>query len=361
MPALACSILAAAEPVLPVEDAAERAKLPEFQVIAAASTAELTPTNGLPKAESLRTWTVSHGDAGARRYSALDQINRGNVVRLREAWTYRSKDGSGHIQSNPIVVDGVMFAPTVGRAIVAVDAVKGVELWRYQLEPPARLGLENPPARRGLVYWAGEGSHGPRVVFACDLWVYALDPKTGRPLPEFGTGGRTPLPTGGTAVGVIWRNTYIVPGVRGDVFAYDLRIGAQLWRFHTIPRPGEFGADTWQGSLREGAHPWGGLALDEARAIVFVAAGAARPDFIGVGRLGDNLYSNCVIALDARTGARLWHFQNVRHDLWDLDNPAPPNLVTVTRDGRRIDAVACVTKVGNTLLLDRVSGKPLFP
>ncbi len=344
-----------------VEDPAERAKLPEYQVMPAAIPEELTPANGLPVAAGMRDWTVSHGDAGSRRYSALDQINRGNVAQLREAWTYHSRDGSGNIQANPIVVDGVMFAPTVGRAMVAVDATNGTELWRFQLETPQSIGLEDAPARRGLVYWPGEGAHGPRVVFACGKWVYALDPKTGKPLAEFGAEGRAPLPTGGSAVGVIWRNTYIVPGLKGDVFAYDLRTGARLWRFHTIPREGEFGADTWQGPVREGANPWGGLSLDAERAIVFVAVGAARPDFIGVDRHGDNLYSDCVVALDARTGARLWHFQNVRHDIWDLDNPAPPNLVTVTRGGRRIDAVACVTKTGNTLLLDRVSGKPLFP
>jgi len=230
-----------------IEDAAERAKLPLFQVIPAASAAELTPSNGMPAAASLRSWTVSHGDAGSRRYSALDQINRSNVGQLRMAWTYHSKDGRGNIQANPIIVDGVMFAPTVGRAIVAIDATNGAELWRFQLETPPRLGLEDAPARRGLVYWPGEGAHRPRLVFACGKWVYALDPKTGRPLADFGEQGRTALPTGGTAVGVIWKNTFIVPGLTGDIFAYNLGTGALLWRFHTIPKAGEFGAETWQG------------------------------------------------------------------------------------------------------------------
>ena len=162
-------------------------------------------------------------------------------------------------------------------------------------------------------------------------------------------------------MGVIFGDTYIVPGLWGDLLAFHLGTGAPLWRFHTIPEPGEFGADTWHGPDRDGAHPWGGVCLDEGRGIVFLAVGAARPDFIGAGRHGDNLYSDCVVALDARTGRRLWHFQNIRHDIWDLDNPAPPNLVTVNHGGQLVDAVACVTKVGNTLLLDRVSGKPLFP
>jgi quinoprotein glucose dehydrogenase len=344
-----------------IEDAAARARLPEFKVIPAATDAELTPANGLPAAESLRTWTVSHGDAGSRRYSALDQINKRNVGQLAVAWTYHSRDGRGNIQANPIVVDGVMYGPTPGRAIVALDATNGTERWRFQVEQPARISLEDAPARRGLVYWAGGSGAAPRLVFASGNWLYALDPKSGRPLPDFGENGRAPFPTGGTAVGVIWQDRYIVPGLWGDIYAFDLRTGAQLWRFHTRPEAGEFGADSWRGPVRDGAHPWGGVALDEARGIAFVAVGAARPDFIGVDRHGDNLFSNCLVALDARTGARLWHFQNVRHDVWDLDNPAPPNLVTITREGRRIDAVAAVTKVGNTLLLDRVSGKPIFP
>src|SRR5581483_2837805 len=344
-----------------VEDAAARARLPEFQLIPAARPEELTPANGRPAAAGLRRWTVSHGDAGARRYSALTRINRQNVRELRAAWTYHSGDGRGNLQCNPIVVDGVMYGPTVGRAIVAVDAATGRERWRFQLETPRRLGLEDAPARRGLVYWPGGYGHGPRVVFAAGDWVYALDPSTGRPVKEFGSDGRTPLPTGGTATGVIWQDLFIVPGLWGDIFAFDLGTGAPRWRFHTIPGAGEFGAETWQGAARDGAHCWGGLALDEARGIVYAGVGAARPDFIGVERHGDNLYSDCVLALDARTGARLWHFQNVRHDIWDLDNPAPPNLVTIMRDGRPVDAVACVTKVGNLLLLDRVSGRPIFP
>jgi quinoprotein glucose dehydrogenase len=342
------------------EDAAARARLPEYQTIPAAVGTELTPAAGNPDPAAMRTWTVSHGDAGARRYSALTQINKGNVHELREAWTFHSGDGSGNIQCNPIVVDGVLYAPTVGRAVVALDAAKGTVLWKYQVERSG-AGLADAPARRGLVYWPGEGGAVPRIVFASGFWIYALNPKTGKPVESFGQSGRTPLPTGGSGVGVIWRGTYVVAGFSGDVYAFDLRTGAQLWRFHTIPREGEFGAETWRGPGREGANPWGGLSLDEARGIVFVAVGAARPDFLGVDRLGDNLFSNCVVALEAKTGKRLWHFQNVRHDIWDVDTPAPPSLVTITRDGKKVDAVLGVSKLGNFMLLDRVSGKPIFP
>lgn len=343
------------------EDAAARARLPEFQTIPAATRDELTLAAGNPEAATMNTWTVSHGDAGARRYSALTQINKGNVNELREAWTYHSGDGSGNIQCNPIMVDGVLYVPTVGRALVALDAATGEELWKFRPPLSGNAGLADAPARRGLVYWAGENGAAPRIVFASGFFVYAVDPKTGKPIAGFGKEGRTPLATGGSGVGVISHGTYIVAGFSGDVYSFDLRTGAELWRFHTIPREGEFGAETWRGPQHQGANPWGGLSLDEARGIVFVAVGAARPDFLGVDRVGDNLYANCLVALDAKTGKRLWHFQNVRHDIWDVDNPAPPSLVTITCDGRKVDAVVEATKLGNIILLDRVSGKPIFP
>jgi quinoprotein glucose dehydrogenase len=345
-----------------IEGADQRLQLPEFRVVPAATPQEQTPTNGLPRAESLQSWPVSHGDGFADRYSALTQINRGNVRNLREAWIYHSHDGYGNIQANPIVVDGIMFGPTPGRAIVAVDASTGTELWRFQLEAVAQPRLEDSPARRGLVYWPGTKAHPARVVFASGDWVYALDPKTGRPMAEFGTNGRAPLPTGGTAVGVIWRESYIVPGLLGDIFAYDIGTGTSLWRFHTVPRSGEPGADTWRGrGFSNGANCWGGISVDAKRGIVFAAIGNARPDFVGVDRIGDNLYSDCLVALDARSGKLRWYFQNVRHDIWDLDCPAPPVLMTIDHDGRRIDVVVGLSKVGDTLVLDRVSGRPIFP
>ncbi len=335
------------------------ADLPEYQTIPAA----VHPTAALDAkpASAYRSWTVSHGDAGSRRYSALDQINKANVKDLAVAWTYHSGDGHGPLQCNPIVVDGVMYAPTPGHRLVAIDAATGKELWHFQVEKGPKPGLQNSPARRGLIYWPGEGEHGPRIVFGCDFWVYALDPKTGHLLPDFGQGGRTPIATGQAAVGAVWKSTYVLPGVFGDVYGFDLRTGAELWRFHTIPHPGEFGAATWPGDVREGGNSWGGLCVDEDRGIAFVACGNPWPGFVGTGRLGDDLYSDCLVAIDIRTGQRLWHFQNVRHDLWDLDNPAPPNLLTITRNGRRIDVVACVTKPGDTLLLDRVTGETIFP
>ncbi len=341
------------------------ASAPEYKTIPAARPEELTPSNGWPAAGEFRTWSRSLGGPTSNRFSGLEQITPKNVAQLEVAWTYNSKDGKANLQANPIVVDGVMYAPTGGHHIVAIDAATGVERWRYKPEKKGNR-LDELPARRGLIYWpgqpaaAGKVAVGARLIFTAGNWVYSLDPATGLPVESFGEKGRAALPTGGGVTGAIWKDVLIVPGFGRDVFGYDVVTGALRWRFHTMPQPGEFGADTWQGQ-ETGANCWGGMALDESRGIAYVSTGSPKPNFIGIGHLGENLFSNCVLALDAATGKRLWHFQEIPHDIWDLDLPAAPNLVTVVRDGRKIDAVAQVTKIGNTLLLDRVTGKPLFP
>jgi quinoprotein glucose dehydrogenase len=343
---------------LPLSLAVAQPPIPEFQTIPAAKVADLTPANGWPAMDSYRTWTRSLGGPTSNRYSTLTQINRSTVGKLRVAWTYRSGDGPGNVQCNPIIVDEVMFAPTAGKKIVALHASTGKELWRFT--PESGKALQDIPARRGLTYWPGDASAPARILFACGTWIYALDPKSGAPIKSFGDNGRTEIPTAGTVGGVVWKRIFIIPGYLGDVFGYDVATGRRLWRFHTLAQPGEFGAETWE-DRETGANCWGGMALDESRGIAFVATGSPKPNFVGAGHRGDNLFSNCVIALRAETGERLWHFQEVRHDIWDFDLPAPPNLVTVLREGRRVDAVAQVTKIGNTLLLDRLTGKPLFP
>ncbi len=332
---------------------------PLYKIIPAAPATELAPANGWPSAADYRQWTRSSGGPTSNRFSSLTQINAENVSRLAVAWTYHSGDGEGNLQANPVIVGHRMFLPTAGHRIVALDATTGRELWGYR-PPKTGNGLQDIPARRGLIHWAGDGKVAPRLFFTAGNWVYALDPETGTPVTTFGENGRAALPTGGTATGAIWRDVLIVPGFLGDVFGYDVVSGRQLWRFHTMPTGTEFGADTWN-PPDKGANCWGGMSLDESRGIAYIATGSPKPNYLGPAHLGANLFSDCIIALNAATGERLWHFQEIEHDIWDLDLPTAPNLVTVMHEGRKVDAVATVSKIGNTILLDRVTGKPLFP
>jgi len=343
-----------------VEDAKEREKLPLYQTIPAAKPEELTSANGWPKRDTYLNWHRSHGDNGGTRYSALDQINRQNVTNLQLAWIYHSRDGSNNLQCNPIIVKGLLYGPTPGQHLVSVNAETGAEVWRFK--------PEGRPAFRGLVYWPGQPGADDRVLFCAGPYLYALNPRTGQPIPDFGDGGKTRLPGvaqgdfgAATAGPTTFGHILVVPGFEKDVWGFDLVTGQHLWTFHTVPQPGEFGYDTWDHTESYAANCWSGMAMDEVRGIAYVTTGSPKSNFIGVNHRGDNLFANCVIALDARTGRRLWHFQEIRHDIWDLDIPAPPNLGTITRDGKKVDVVTAVTKIGNTLLLDRVTGKPIFP
>jgi len=341
-----------------VSPTAHYANMPESIIIPAAKPEELTRANPWPTPESFKRWDRSLGGPTSNRFSALTQIDKTNVAKLQVAWTYRSGDAKGNIQCNPIIVDGVMFAPTPGGYLVAVDAAKGRELWRYLPQPKGKR-LEDAVARRGLLYWPGDARNPARIIFGVGNWICALDPKTGKPIATFGKDGRAELSTGATTVGAVYRHVLVIAGYLGNVFGYDVRSGELLWTFNTRPAPGEPGHETWS-QLEVGANCWGGMALDESRGIAYIGLGSPKPNFFGMGHLGDNLFSNCVLALDALTGRRLWHFQEVRHDVWDWDIPAPPNLVTIERHGIKVDAVAQVTKLGNTLLLDRVTGLLVF-
>jgi quinoprotein glucose dehydrogenase len=343
-----------------VEDAAAREKLPLYFTIPAAKPEELTPANGYPKHDTFLTWHRSHGDNSGARYSALDQINRQNVTNLQVAWIYHSGDGSNNLQCNPIIVHDVMIVPTPGKFIVGVDAENGRELWRFK--------PEGHPAFRGLIYWPGSFFAGERVLFCAGQYLYGLDPKNGQLIKSFGVDGRTLLPGraedefgAATAGPAIFDRTIVVPGFEKDVWGFDVVSGKQRWTFHTVPPAGEFGYDTWDRTESYGANCWSGMALDEVRGIAYISTASAKPNFIGVWHRGDNLFADCLIALDARTGKRLWHFQETPHDIWDRDVSAPPNLATITRAGKRVDVVAVTTKNGDTLLLDRVTGKPIFP
>lgn len=324
-----------------IEDAIQRASLPDHEDMPAAKTAELTPAS--PTDETYVEWTRSQGDASSSRYSSLTQINRDNVANLQVAWIYHSGDGKANIQCNPIVADGIMYAPTAGKYIVAIDAATGREIWRFK--------PDGQPALRGLIYW--NTALGPRVYFTSGDFLYALDAKTGAPAGGFGRNGR--VPSGGVVAPAIYQKVIVVANWN-LILGYDITTGKQLWEFDVLGKP----SSLWDDPDR-GGNTWGGIAMDTRRGIAYVSTGSPHPNFLGFDHIGQNEAANSVIALEATSGRKLWSFQEIRHDIWDLDIPAPPNLVTVTHDGKRVDAVAQVTKIGNTLLLDRVSGKPLFP
>jgi quinoprotein glucose dehydrogenase len=318
-------------------------------------------------------WGYGGGPAQTR-YSALPQIDRTNVKELAVAWTYDTGE-AGAMQTQPVVVGDVLYGVTPSHKTFALNAATGTHLWTF--DPGIRASGPN----RGVMYWT-DGSDR-RVFAAAGSFLYAVDAATGTAIASFGTRGRIDLrehlgrdpqtqSVSLTTPGVIFKDLVIVggrlseslPASPGDVRAYDVRTGALRWTFHTIPRPEEYGHDTWPPRAREysgGANSWAGMALDERRGIVYVPTGSAASDFYGADRLGANLFANSLVALDAATGKRRWHFQFVRHDLWDRDLPSPPTLVTVRRDGRTIDAVAQATKHGFLFVFDRVSGKPLFP
>ena len=308
------------------------------------------------------------------RYSPLAQINRGNVKRLAAAWTYDTGE-PGAMQTQPTVVGDVLYGCTPTLKAFAVNAATGKQLWMFD------SGIRGNGPNRGVMYWASGNDR--RVFAAVGNFVYALDAATGKPIATFGTGGRIDLRENLgrdprlqtvrlTTPGVIYKDLMIVggrlgedlPTPPGDIRAYDVRTGALQWSFHTIPHPGELGYGTWPKDAWEysgAANSWSGMALDERRGLVFVPTGSAASDFYGADRLGDNLFANSLIALDAATGKRVWHFQFVRHDVWDRDLPAPPTLVTVRRNGRNVDAVAQATKHGFVFVFNRETGEPLFP
>jgi quinoprotein glucose dehydrogenase len=320
------------------------------------------------------TWSSYGGTPDQIRYSSLRQINRSNVRQLRVAWTYDSGERGG-LQTQPIVVHGVLYAYTPTHKTIAIAADSGKLLWTFD------SGIRGQGANRGLMYWANGADH--RVFAAVDQYLYALDTATGRPIATFGDNGRIDLrrdlgrdpgrqSVRLTSPGVVYRDLVIIggrvseglPSSPGDIRAYSAVTGELRWSFHTIPHPGEFGYETWSvGSWREngGANNWPGMALDERRGIVYVPTGSAAADFYGGDRIGDNLFANSLLALDAASGKRLWHFQFIRHDIWDRDPPSPPSLITLRRKGRTIDAVAQSTKHGYVFVFDRVSGAPLFP
>ena len=334
---------------------------------------------GVPES-GYRSWEV-YGGPGFMHYSTLDQINTENVHQLKVAWTFETGDAfeGSELEANPLVVDSILYTTTPKLRVIALHGATGELLWSF--DPFAGRETRGKMRNRGVTYWS-DGSDR-RIFFTADQYLYALSLSDGTPVAEFGNGGRVDLREGlgrdpatinirATSPGVIYEDLIIMgsavseglPSAPGDIRAYDCRTGALRWTFHTIPRPGEPGYETWPRDAWRytgGANNWAGMSLDRERGLVFAPTGSAAFDFYGSNRIGENLYANCLLALDAASGELVWYFQAVKHDVWDRDFPAPPSLVTVRNGRRLIDAVAQITKSGYVFVFDRDTGKPLFP
>jgi len=329
-------------------------------------------------AQTHTTWADYGGASDSSQYSALDQINRSNVARLELAWTYPTGDNNKYF-FNPLVVDNVMFVLAKNNSIVALDASTGKEIWTHLSGPEVKI-ITN----RGINYWESKDRSDRRLLFASNHFLRAIDARTGKTIPSFGTGGAVDLKQGlgrepaalslvqSTTPGRVFEDLLILGSATnqgygsapGDIRAFDVRTGRLVWTFHTIPHPGEFGYETWPPEAWKkvgGANVWSELSVDEARGIVYAPTASAKYNFYGVDRTGANLFADCLLALDARTGKRLWHFQMVHHDIWDYDDPTAPKLLTIRQNGKTIDAVAQVSKQGFVWVFNRVTGEPIWP
>ncbi|MHA4866606.1 outer membrane protein assembly factor BamB family protein [Duganella sp. PWIR1] len=333
--------------------------------------------------QSGNEWPWYHGNAHGTHYSTLDQINTGNVKDLKVAWTFDSGDAFGDggnqsdMQGNPLVVgDRFYFVSPKGR-LFCLNAATGEQRWVF--DPAFGEDIRTKQRLRGVSYWRNGGEERIFVTFRGHLM--AVDARTGKLAAGFGKHGKIDMreglgrdpdsvSVGNVSPGVVYKNLIVMGSTGntpGHIRAYDVRTGAQKWIFHTIPHPGEKGYDTWPKDAWKtamGANAWSGLTLDPERGIVFAplgSAGMGNKDFYGGDRIGDNLFGTSLVALDANTGKRRWHFQLVRHDLWDRDPPTPPTLITVNRNGKRIPALVQPTKAGVIYILDRLTGQPMYP
>jgi len=344
---------------------------PDFEVLAVARA-------GAAPAE--REWRTYLGDLASSQASPLLEVDRSNVSELEVAWQYDAGDPGSEIQCSPLVIRGVLYGTSPSLRLFALDASTGAEIWSFD-PPVSRSGLL-PNVNRGLSFWEDRSGSG-RLFYTVGHYLLAVDAETGKSVRSFGKRGRVDLREGmaradgsgaitSNTPGVIFEDVLILPirvgefrgAPPGHIRAFDVRTGEVRWTFKTIPEPGELGYETWSPDSWKtvgAANAWAGMALDTERALVFIPTGSPAFDFYGVDRVGDNLFANTLLALDARTGERVWHYQIVRHDLWDRDLPQPPNLLTIEREGRSIDAVSQMTKTGHMFLFDRETGEPLHP
>lgn len=341
-------------------------------------------------------WRYYGGDQGGRKYSPLDQINKDNVRQLKVAWAWDSPDIKmleanprtriySH-EGTPLMIGGVLYISTALGHVAAINAQTGATIWNYDTGSfKAGRPTNNGFLHRGVAYWT-DGKQERIFIGTSDAYLIALDAKTGQPIPDFGEQGRVnltkaiPLAVNArnfavTSAPVIYRNVVIVgssisdgptnkEAPRGDVQAFDARTGKPVWIFHTIPQAGEFGTKTWEGESWKytgNANVWPPMCLDEELGYVYLPTGTPTNDWYGGHRLGDNLFAESIVCLNASTGKRVWHFQTVHHGLWDYDLPAAPVLCDITVKGRKIKAVAQVTKQGFCFVFDRVTGKPIWP
>jgi quinoprotein glucose dehydrogenase len=333
------------------ENANERSALPEFKVIPGLSDDFKGKT--YPSSFAFDTWHRGHGDNSSSKYSRLDQINRQNVQNLSVAWIYHAGgEWDSTVETNPVIAGGKVFTTTPDGYLVALDAVSGVEKWRNKF-------IHNVPARRGLLWWPGNAKYGPRLFVPSFDGVYAVNPDDGRIIQDFGITGRVGQPS--VVPPVVDKDRLIVATSAPSVEAFNVESGALLWKTELLKSSTSTAKQLPFGKYRiSGAVPWGGISLDENRHRVYVTTGNPRPNLYGVSRPGRNEYSCSVLSINTLTGKIEWSFQEVAHDLWDLDIPSPPNLLTIKKAGRPIDVVATVTKIGNVLLLERDTGKPVF-
>lgn len=316
-----------------------------------------------------RDWPAYNRDLAGTRYSPLEQINTRNVTQLKQVWTYRLRNDQGaplpNWEATPIVVNGVMYLPA-GNRVVALDPETGREIWRHVVK-------DGNPARRGVAYWPGDRRNPPRIIFTSGRRMVALKAESGAVDTQFGKDGEVDLVVPYNSPPTIFKNIVIVGadmpdspplGPPGDSRAYDARTGAKLWEFHSVPRPGEPGHETWEADSwkgRSGVNTWGPfMTVDQDRGIVYTTFGSPNNDFYGGDRRGANLFGSSLVAVDAETGKMKWYFQAVHHDLWNMDLPSAPGLLDIERNGRKISALTLVTKSGLVFILDRQSGKPIF-
>ena len=318
-----------------------------------------------------REWRDYAGGPDSSRFVGATEITEANVKELAVAWTYPP----GQTDFNPLVVRGTVYGRGANNSFVALDAATGKEIWVYQGVPGFNA--------RGVNYWESADGSERRLLFSANNFLQALDAITGQIISSFGTGGRVDLRIGldrdpstidqqSRTPGRVFENLLILGSATnqeydsapGDIRAFDVRTGALVWTFHTVPRPGEFGYETWPPDAWKtlgGANNWGEQSIDAARGIVYIPTGSPKYNFYGGNRPGANLFGDCLVALDARTGKRLWHFQTVHHDIWDLDNNSAPQLTTIRRNGQTIDVVAMASKTGYLYVFDRVTGQPIWP